>query len=188
MFRHYQERENKKIDLIECSGDVDRWCVNTLGFGFDGLANAYNSKMKRFVGKFGYYIGALLAAFKFKGSHMELTVDGESTSGEMLMITACNGPVEGGSFVVGPHAEIDDGLIDLLTLKSTHIIKLLYYLPQFRSGIPKNLSTAKTVKCSQIKIRSKTPVSVHGDGERLGSDICNLEINIHPRVLNIVVP
>lgn len=183
-----QAKKTQKIDLIECSGDVDRWCVNTLGIGFDGLANSYNSKMKRFVGKFGYHIGALVAAFKFKGSHMELSVDGKVTSRKMLMVTACNGPIEGGSFVVGPDAKIDDGLIDLLTIEPTPIVKLLYYIPRFRNGIPRNLDTAVSVKCSQIKIHSKTPVSVHGDGERLGSDIQNLEINLHPRVLNVVVP
>ncbi len=183
-----QAKKTQKIDLIQCSGDVDRWCVNTLGIGFDGLANSYNTKMKRFVGKLGYHIGALMAAFKFKGSQMEISVDGKTTSGKMLMVTACNGPIEGGSFVVGPDAKIDDGLIDLLTIKPTPLVKLLYYIPRFRNGIPKNLDTAASVKCSQIKIHSETPVSVHGDGERLGSGIQDLEINLHPRVLNVVVP
>ncbi|MEX0661408.1 MAG: diacylglycerol kinase family protein [Balneolaceae bacterium] len=180
--------KTKKMDLIQCSGDVDRWCVNTLGVGFDGLANSYNSRLKRFVGRLGYHMGALMAAFKFKGSHMELSVDGKITHGNILMITACNGPIEGGSFVVGPDAKIDDGLIDLLTLKPTPLIKLLYYIPRFKNGIPKNLDTATSVKCSQIKIHSKTPVSVHGDGECLGSDIRDLDINIHPLVLNVIVP
>lgn len=180
--------KTKKIDLIECSGDVDRWCVNTLGIGFDGLANLYNSLMSRFAGRLGYHIGALLAAFNFKGSHMEVSVDGKATSGKMLMVTACNGPIEGGSFVVGPDAKIDDGLIDLLTIKPTPLIKLLYYIPRFKKGIPKNLDTASSRKCSHVSIHSESPLSVHGDGEHLGSEIRDLKIKIHPRVLRVVVP
>ncbi len=181
-------KKTRKIDLIQCAGDVDRWCVNTLGIGLDGLANSYNTRLKKYIGKLGYHLGALMASFTFKGCHMDISIDGELSGGQRLMITACNGSVEGGSFVVGPDAEIDDGLIDLLVITPTPLLKLLYYIPKFKKGIPKGLETASSVKCIRVNICSQSSVSVHGDGEHLGSDIRDLKISVHSQVLSVIVP
>jgi len=183
-----KEKKTRKIDLIQCSGDVDRWCVNTLGMGLDGLANSYNSRLKKYIGRLGYHVGAIMAAIRFKGTHMDVTIDDEIMGGKRLMITACNGSVEGGAFVVGPAAEIDDGLIDLLIITPTPVLKLLYYIPKFKRGIPEGLDTAKSLKCSRVNVHTRKPISVHGDGEHLGSGIRNLEISIHPQVLSVIVP
>lgn len=183
-----KEGKTKQIDLLHCTGDAEKWCVNTLGMGLDGLANKHTTRYKKSTGNLSYFIGAVIAAVTFRGCRMEVAIDRENVSKEYLMITACNGQVEGGSFVVGPEAKLDDGLIDLLTITPTPVLKLLYYLPKFRWGIPDGLKTASSVKCRRVEIRSAVGLSAHGDGEHLGSDIHKLNIELHPDALEVIVP
>lgn len=177
-----------RIDLLRCTGDAEKWCVNTLGVGLDGLANRHTPRYKKYTGNLSYFIGAFIAAVTFNGCPMDVSIDGEAVSKEYLMVTACNGQVEGGSFVVGPDAKLDDGLIDLLTITPTPVLKLLYFLPKFKRGIPAGLKTATSVKCREVKIRSLVGLSAHGDGEHLGSDIRKLNIELHPAALEVIMP
>jgi hypothetical protein len=64
--------KTKAVDLIRISGDVEVWCVNTLGIGLDGWANHYASTFSRPQGKALYILGVLKAVANFRGSGMKI--------------------------------------------------------------------------------------------------------------------
>lgn len=180
--------KTKKIDLIHCSGDADRWCINTLGFGFDGLTNRYTAFYKNYLGKLGYYLGAIHTAFVFRGRHLSLKSDTKTLNEKLLMVTACNGYREGGMFYVAPNAELDDGIIDMLIIRPVNLIKLLWYLPKFKKRLPEEMSELEQFRCTKFTLKSKDPLSVHADGEQLGNEITYLEAELHEGVLEVVAP
>lgn len=172
-------RENvKPIDLIHCSGDVDQWCANTIGFGFDGLANFYSKKVKIFSGSMVYVIGALRALFRFKGAGMELDLDGNIYQDRYMMVTLCNGKWEGGQFHLAPDAELTDGKFDLVVIRKVSILTMLAYLPAFIKGPRKWMKHFDTKQGEHLSLVSDRPLNVHIDGEYLGNDIRNVKLHL----------
>ncbi|WP_083750006.1 diacylglycerol/lipid kinase family protein [Rhodohalobacter halophilus] len=185
-FEILQHHPPVPIDLIRYSGDADGWCVNTLGLGLDGLANYYSKSYKWLSGPIVYVLGAIKSAWKFRGSQVQLNVDGDRFSEKLLMMTACNGKWEGGKFYLAPDADLTDGLINFITIKKISFLKILFYLPFFRWGPQKWMKELKTELSREIDILSELPLAVHADGEHAGSEIRNLKINIVPGALKVI--
>ncbi|TVQ02465.1 MAG: diacylglycerol kinase family lipid kinase [Balneolaceae bacterium] len=180
--------ETTPIDLIRIEGDREVWCANTTGIGLDGLANYYARSYRKLKGHIVYVLGALRAAFNFRGTYLKLVIDGTEYSSEYLMITVCNGKWEGGSFFVAPKADMMDGKIDLLTIDKISIPRVLSYLPRFRWGPSEHMRGVTQQQCKCVEFWSDVPLSVHNDGEFLGSDISHLKLTVHEKILEVVTP
>jgi diacylglycerol kinase (ATP) len=181
--------ESKKalpLDLIQYSGDAEGWCANTLGMGLDGLANYYSKSYKWLTGPIVYVIGAIKAAWNFRGSNVELTVDGKIMKKEMVMMTACNGKWEGGKFYLAPDADLRDGFINFITIGKISFPRILFYLPFFRWGPKKWMKELNSELVRHIEVRTAQPFAVHADGEHIGSDIKSLNVRIVPGTLNVI--
>lgn len=129
-----ESKEAIPLDLIQFTGDAEGWCANTLGMGLDGLANYYSKSYKWLTGPIVYVIGAIKAAWNFRGTSVELTVDDQTIRQKLVMMTACNGKWEGGKFYLAPEADLKDGLINFITIGKISFIRILFYLPFFRWG------------------------------------------------------
>lgn len=180
-----KEGTSKEIDLLKVSGDSDTWCCNTLGFGFDGWANYHSARIKKFKGGIVYVMGALKAAFTFGGMRLNLKTDQETLEGDFLMVTACNGPVEGGNFKVAPHAINDDGWLDVLLIEKMTLIRLLWLLPRVPFGVKESWHGVRFLRCHELNIKSDIPVAVHCDGELLGTKIKNLNVKLHHKAVKV---
>lgn len=180
--------KTKNIDLLKCTGDADAWCVNTLGIGLDGLANLYMKKYKPFFGSFGYVLGAVHSSLTSKNVGFTITVDNEKQDGVYRMITACNGPVEGGFFHVAPEAKVDDGKMDLVRISSISFLRLIAFLPKFKKPTPFKMEELTRTKCTKVELEAETGCAVHADGERLGEEIRHLTIVTHPGKVKMLVP
>jgi len=174
------------IDLIRYSGDYSGWSANTLGIGLDGLANYYSKSYKHLSGPIVYVIGAIKAAWNFRGCRIKLSVDGVTQTNHFLMMTICNGKWEGGKFYLAPDADLSDGLVNLVTIKKIPFLKILFYLPFFRWGPKKWMSELETTLGKEIDFESDEPLTAHADGENVGSDIKKMSIRVEPGKLNVI--
>ncbi|MCC5943040.1 MAG: diacylglycerol kinase family lipid kinase [Balneolaceae bacterium] len=181
-------QKTTSIDLIRFEGDVSGWCANTIGFGLDGWANYYASSHRKLKGHIVYVLGAIRAAFTYRGARIKLTINDKKYTDDYLMITTCNGKWEGGSFYIAPDADMTDGLMDLLLIKKISIFKILTYLPRFRWGPSPGMSGVETKACSRLRIRSNKPAAVHCDGEHLGSSISKLDLFVVRNALKVITP
>lgn len=180
--------KEKSIDLIRCNGKTETWCANTLGIGLDGWANHFASKFQILRGRIIYIIGILKAVYHFRGCKMELTVDHELIDRELLMVTLCNGPEEGGGFKVAPSASNSDGFIDLLTIDKMSVMRILWYLPKFLFQPEQKLKGVNRIRCKKVILKTDEPLAVHCDGQNLGTEIKTLTAVLHHRVLKVIVP
>lgn len=177
----------KKIDLLHCSGDINCWCLNTFGFGLDGLANYYTNFYKQYIGKSGYLPGAIQAAMISKPKNITLNIDGQGEKTEsIIMLTACNGFREGGRFVVAPDAAIDDGKLNLLMVKPMNKLSLLITLPQFINRFPRNHKKIKSIECSTVELKTDEPVYIHVDGEFSGNQVRHIKLLVKKQSLKLI--
>lgn len=174
------------IDLIRYTGDAEGWCANTLGIGLDGLANYHASTSKYLRGHLIYVMGALKAAFQFRGANMEITADGKKLNDSYLMVTACNGKWEGGNFFLAPEAELNDGTVHLFTIKELPLSTVLAYLPLLRYGPYPSMKGVETIEAEQITLQSQSELCVHNDGESVGRTIKKLTIEISKKAIEVV--
>ncbi len=177
-----------EIDLIRYEGDCNGWCANTIGIGLDGWANYYARNYKFLRGHAVYVLGALKAAFTFRGSRMDLNIDNVHNNGKYLMITVCNGKWEGGNFYIAPDADMTDGLLDLLTINTIPLHNVLTYLPRFRWGPSPNMKGVKSRKCKRLEVTSDIPLAVHSDGEHLSKNVTSLTLSVKKKMLSVLTP
>jgi len=177
----------KNIDLIRCNGDVNCWCLNTVGIGLDGLANVFTNEFKQSIGRFAYVLGALKAVMKISACEVIFRTDNSDPfKKEIVMITACVGKREGGAFYVAPEADNRDGKLDLLTVSRINKLKLLIALPQFLIRFPDYMSELHQGKYQKVEIQASEAMNIHVDGELAGKKVQNLSFEIHKHALKIV--
>lgn len=178
----------KTIDLIRYRGDADGWCANTLGIGLDGWTNYFAQNFRDLPGPLKYVAGAINGYLRFKGAKLSFKVNSTTISDEFLMITACNGRWEGGMFYLAPQADLSDGLMNVLTVKSLPLIKILSYLPKLKNGLHSRMDGIQYYECKSLEIFSNEGIAVHADGEHLDTKIRNLHISVSEKSLFVVAP
>lgn len=177
---------SRKTDLIKISGDVETWCCNTFGLGFDGLANYHARHIKMFSGSMAYVFGALKSAFQFYGTEMSIKTDSRRLQEKCLMATLCNGMDEGGIFRVAPDARTDDGLLDLLIVNEMPLYRKCFLFKEFLSPSGEKMSGVQWERSVTVQIESKKPVFAHCDGEHAGSEIKTIIAELKPGKIEVI--
>lgn len=111
----------KPLDIGQCNDSI---FVNTLGFGFDGLTNAYATQIESMWGKVRFLIAGLKANLRHVPFKVTITTEGSSIEKRLIMITPSNGRVEGGMFWIAPEASVRDGFLDLVMVEPVNKFKL----------------------------------------------------------------
>ncbi len=177
----------KPTDILSFDGDAKGYCINTLGYGFDGWANYYALRTKFSRGKTAYTIGAIKAIQKFKGAEMSWSCDDSEGKENLLLFTFCNGKIEGGDFPVAPKADVSDGLMDVLMISPLPTISLLFNLQRFKFGKAEHLSNISRKQCRTAVLNSEVEAALHCDGEQLGTHIKNLKVQVLPGKISFLV-
>lgn len=176
----------RSIDLIRCSGDINCWCLNSVGVGLDGLANRYTVAFKQKIGRSGYIFGALKAIFNSVPATVEMRIgDEEWISKNLLMLTACIGYREGGRFIVAPQARNDDGFMEILMVRPMNKLSLLLTLPQFLLWFPSYIKKLERISCKNLELTTDIPLHIHVDGEFTGQTVNQLSYTIHEKALTV---
>ena len=185
-FNHLSRSGRRRIDIIKIEGDIECYCLNTAGIGLDGLGNHYTNIYKEKIGKAGYFAGAIKAIFASREFELSLSIDGESRTERVLMVTSCNGRREGGSFWVAPNAESDDGMIDLLLLHHMPKPALLLAMPVFLFSGPDWFVKSERHRCKIVDIECDRPEFIHVDGEYSETKIQHLKLSIQETALQVI--
>ena len=178
---HYS---SQKIDVIQVN---DRYCLNSACFGVDSvIANHVHDTMKiRWIPESkSYIIGILKHVFAY--SFDETTIyenDRCLYKGPITLCTFNNGPYYGGGFPIIPHADIQDGYIDLCVVDQVPKAKMPYLITLL---LRKKLKQRKEVHYFQVKeaiVYTKQKGNL--DGDEYQAD--HYHIRIHPSSLNMVI-
>ena len=97
-----------------------------------------------------------------------------------------NGRYYGNGVKAAPNADIQDGYFDLILVKDQPIHIVYPCLIKYMQGKHMNDQRFRIIKAKNIKITSKTPMSIQSDGENYRDNI--LEIQIKNRALNLKAP
>ncbi len=172
------------IDMAEVNG------VPYLGiasFGFDSDANRIANEVKLVQGNLVYVYAALKALAGWKAAGFTVTVDGERHDLSGWSVGVCNSKAYGGGMFAAPHAELDDGLLDVVSCGETskwHFLSSV--LPALFKGKLLEDPSVSTFRGSEFELAADRPFEIYADGDPVGS--VPATISVVPQCLRVIVP
>jgi diacylglycerol kinase (ATP) len=161
--------------------------INLLSVGF--TADVATMRSRRFGGwgELGYQSSIFICLARFRRRPFPLSVDGEAKIDPRpcLFLTFNNSKYTGGTMMIAPKAEIDDGLIEFVRWGPIGRVGLIRNLPTLYDGthIAHPLAERRGVK--RVDFHLDESVDVMVDGEVLTLHCKTLEVL--PSALNVVV-
>jgi YegS/Rv2252/BmrU family lipid kinase len=174
----------RMIDVAEVDG------VPYLGiasFGFDSDANRIANESRVIRGNLVYLYAALRALAAWKPAGFTITVDGERHEVEGYSVGACNSKAYGGGMWAAPHAELDDGVLDVVACGTSSKRHFLFsVLPRVFKGTYLSDPSVQTMAGSTIDVDADRPFAIYADGDPIGT--VPATITVRPRCLRMIVP
>jgi diacylglycerol kinase (ATP) len=163
---------------------------NTVGIGFDAVVTIRSHKLPVVRG-FLMYLTAVIQTIllNHEPAKMQLEADGRKWEQTNLMVTVCNGPREGGGFLVAPEAKTDDGLLNYVMISKCSRPMMFRLIPEVMNGTHGRFDLIKMGTCQKFSLDSEHPVYIHADGEiftSFGSNLHKLDFEILPGALKVV--
>ena len=162
----------------------DRVFINVCGAGFDVDVVVACNRAKRFVGgMLPYLYGVLHTLFTFKPRSFTLELDGEVRQELLLMVSVANGQYIGGGMHIAPMARLDDGLLDVITIRPVSRLRIPFLLPKFIDGSFIRLTyLVEHRRCRTVRI-SSPGMRMQMDGEVTAVEDALLSIDGHQLML-----
>jgi diacylglycerol kinase (ATP) len=161
--------------------------INILSIGFS--ADVATLRMRRFSrwGEVGYQASIFICLTRFRRRPFPLTADGEAAVDRRpcLFLTFNNSKYTGGTMMIAPTAETDDGLIEYVRWGPIGRLGLIRNLPGLYDGTHIQHPLAEVRKVRRIDFHLDAPVDVMIDGEVLTLHCESLDVL--PGALNVVV-
>ena len=160
--------------------------INLLSMGFS--ADVATLRARRFSGwgELGYFTSIFLTLARFNRRPFPVRVDGQGAFDERrcLFVTFNNSKFTGGTMMIAPKAEVDDGLVEYVRWGPIGRLGLIRNLPGLYDGTHIQHPLAERKAVSRVEFKLDAPVDVMVDGEVLSLQ-CE-ELDVLPRALNVV--
>ncbi|MBX3462583.1 MAG: diacylglycerol kinase family lipid kinase [Planctomycetes bacterium] len=164
--------------------------ANDAGIGFeaDVLAAAAGLRWPR--GRLLYVLATLRALRRQRpvDCRVDAAADGPPpAAGPLLFASACNGPRVGGGLPFAPAARLDDGLLDLLCVRSTTPWATFGLLLRLLANRHLADARARILRCPRAVLTPADPLPLAMDGERIADAVTRLEVGIAPERLLLAI-
>ena len=168
-------------------GTVDgRPFVGIASVGVDSDTQAHVGTALGHGGRLVYLVAALRALASWRHARFSVTVDGARRSFTGYSVSVANSGVYGGGMRLVPHADLEDGRLDVITIGA--FPKALFvplFLTVFRGGHVR----ARAVRFDsgrRVELDADRPFMIYADGEPVGALPATVEVR--PRCLRVIAP
>ncbi len=173
----------RRIDVGEANG---RRFLCIASCGFDSDANRIANEARVVRGSLVYAYAALKALWQWRPAEFTVTVDGERRRFRGYSVIVANSKAYGGGMFVAPDAELDDGLLDLVTIAAVGKWRFLANLPKLFKGEHIDNPEVSTARGARVEVRADRPFAVYADGDRL-TDL-PATVRLLPSALELIAP
>jgi YegS/Rv2252/BmrU family lipid kinase len=170
------------IDVGEVDG-ARFLCIAS--FGFDSEANRIANEAKFIRGNLVYAYAALRALVAWKPAQFELDLDGKAVTVRGFSVAVANSKAYGGGMFIAPDAELDDGLLDVVTGGYVSKLRFLVNLPKVFKGTHVDEPEVGVHRAKVVRISADRPFSVYADGDPLAD--LPATVTVLPRALRVIV-
>ena len=197
-WKQFVERGNnvREIDLGvihktagEASAPREHYFCCIAGVGLDGeIARRANDLPKWIRAHGGYALCAPREFLRFAPLAMKISSNGDcaATFQPTMLVAIANAPTYGGGMKIAPRAKLDDGNLDLCTVRAMDVFKLFCLFPTVYFGHHLGFEEVKYEQSPRIKVETEHPFDVYADGEL----VCQtpVEFSVAQNALKVIVP
>lgn len=175
----------RSIDAGRCN---DFFFANGVGIGLDAAVTVKSERLKWLPGSVAYVMALIAVLFRgIPASRATIEYDGRIMQADVCLAVACNGPWLGGVFHIAPRAKNDDGLLQVVVATPLSRRRILRLAPSVIRGTHEGIPEATFTDCRGFKIRLERPCPVESDGEVRYRSATDLDIEILPDALRLLV-
>jgi len=187
----------RRVDLI--IDELGEVVVNNVHVGAGAQASRRGARWKERLhslgvgkvnlGKLGYPLGAVQAAFEPPSVHLHVEIDGEIVTDldrPVLMVAIGNGPHVGGGTELTPEADPEDGEIDVMISHAVGPAAKLGYALRLRRGDHHRRDDVQYLRGSQVTI-SGDAFWISADGEISGPER-HRSWHVEPKAYSFILP
>lgn len=161
-----------RVEYVDKDGKAaSRFAINVVSFGLGGdvvaIVNGWRAVLPNWVsGKARFVAGALLALKQYQTRSLRVAFDGEPEFAvESNLLVVANGRFAGSGMMFAPHAELDDGWLDVILTDCASRLDVIKELPRiFRGAHLKNPKvTEHRARAVSITTTERFAVDIDGD-------------------------
>ena len=139
--------------------------VNVASFGLGGevsaLVNRWRNALPGWIGGGSRFAAAAIAALhRYKNVPVSIRADEREFHISSNLIIVANGKFAGGGMMLAPHAEVDDGLLDLVLTDSASRLDVIKELPRIRRGGYLRSPRVTELRARRVSIDSKRALPI----------------------------
>jgi diacylglycerol kinase (ATP) len=165
------------------------------GVGIDAEVSRRANRLPRWLrGHGGYTLSLLPAMAQFAPVRVKIQILGESISTgavwqtlsdqPIILAAFANTPTYGGGMKIAPHAQMDDGLLDLCIVGALNPLKLFRLFPTVYFGRHLQVREVQYLQAARLRLETEFPLDVYADGEF----VCRtpVEISVQRAALRVI--
>ena len=172
----------------------DRYCVNTLNYGFEAaVCNTMASVRRKPLvgGRMAYTTGIVTSLVAGRRNRCRVSVDGEVwLDGEVLLLSVANGQWAGGGYHCAPRAKNDDGLLEVMAVKPMAVARFAKLIKYYKNGELLDREELRPIvsyrRGARVLIEPLRDSFVATDGEIVPGS--RFDVECLPKAVNFVVP
>lgn len=178
-----------RVQRVDVGNINDRHFVCWAGLGLDAEITAQIEPRPRYAKRLGaltYIIAGFVVASEFRGVRSRILIEGHTFRTRALMAVASNIQLYATFFNIAPHAQMDDGLLDIFVFKGLGFSYIIRHLLHLFSGQHRHDPKVMHALGRGMQVQTTPPVAVQIDGDPFGSTPAT--VGIEPGELRLLVP
>jgi diacylglycerol kinase (ATP) len=179
-----------KTEMMDLGKVNDRYFDNNAAIGLEPYITLIQQRITRLKGSFRYLTATIMGVFDKPAWEMSLEWQEGEYSGQVTLVTVGNSPRTGGIFYMTPHANPFDGKLTFVYGFMPTRRKILTLLPRTMKpgkGSYVEHPSIHEVSSPWLRVHSVQPTPAHADGEVFSKDIQDLEYQVIPNCLPVLM-
>jgi YegS/Rv2252/BmrU family lipid kinase len=177
------EGSERLVDVAEVNGTP---FIGIASLGFDSEANRIANQARLVKGNLVYLYAGLRALAGWKPATFTTVVDGERHELKGYGVAVGNSKAYGGGMFLLPHAELDDGKLEVLLIDDHSKLACLGDMARVFKGTHIGKPYFRLAQGSIVEVSADRPFEVYADGDPLATTPATMRVE--RRCLRVVVP
>lgn len=180
----------RRVDVGYAQWDGDsEYFVNAAGTGIDVEVVRLAAPRRGVGGALAYIVALLRSLGRYSPLPVRVEADGHHLEQRVMTVTVGNGRSVGGVFRICPGAEIDDGLLDVCSIRELSLLRSIGVAARILRGTHAGSAGVETFRAStvELSVPEGTPLFFQLDGElREPGGVHTLRMEVRPGMLQVL--
>jgi diacylglycerol kinase (ATP) len=174
--------------LVDLGSVDDEWFLNVAGFGFDVAVNLATADRTGWLrGDAVYVAAALRLILRYRGFEATADVFRDQAPQRRVMLVISNGKNFGGAFLIAPTAQVDDGMLDFVSIGDIRGVARVPLFVRALRGAHLSHPAVEARRAPATTITFDAPPAYELDGDLYLAKSPVVQIGTVPRVLRVLV-